>query len=90
MRLIYGFGTFRAKTISYQDISSGTTHPIFFVRVIYHFSGHLVPSFINGFNSLVLVLYVQNLLFSIFYQLNFKRLFDYAELKRYDDLAKQT
>ena len=48
-----GSGTCRAKTISYQDISFH-----FFVRVIsYHFSGHLVLSFIKGFNSLMLFFY---------------------------------
>ena len=26
----------------------------------------------------------------LFYHLSFKRLFDYAELRRYDDLPKQT
>ena len=26
----------------------------------------------------------------IFYRISFKRLFDYTELKRYDDLPKQT
>ena len=26
----------------------------------------------------------------IFYHISFKRLFDYAELKRFDDLPKQT
>ena len=41
---LHGSGTARAKTISYQVISSGTICPIFFVRVIsYHFPGHLVP-----------------------------------------------
>ena len=49
-----GYGTCRAKTISYQDISSH-----YFVRVIsYHFSGHLVLFFIKGFNSLMLFFYV--------------------------------
>ena len=36
----------------------------FFVRVIsYHFSGHLVPSFIMGFNSLMLFFYVSKFAF---------------------------
>ena len=36
----------------------------FFVRVIsYHFSGHLVPSFIIGFNSLMLFFYVSKFTF---------------------------
>ena len=38
--------------------------PIFFVRVIsYHFSGHLVPSFIMGFNSLMLFFYLSKFTF---------------------------
>ena len=54
-----GFGTRRAKTISYLDISSH-----FFVQVIsYHFSGHLFPSFIMGFNSLMLFFYVSKFTF---------------------------
>ena len=50
----------------------------FFVRVIsYLFSGHLVPSFINGFNSLVLVFYVQK--FTLFYLLLCKKMiFDHV------------
>ena len=53
-----GSGTCHAKTISYQDISSH-----FFVPITsYHFSGHLVPSFI-GFNSLMRLFVCQNLLF---------------------------
>ena len=56
-------GTCRTKTISYQDILSH-----FFVRVIsYHFSGHLVPSIIMGFNSLMLLFYVSKFTFYICY-----------------------
>ena len=53
-----GSGTCRAKTISYQVISSGTTRPIFFVRVIsYHFPSHRVPFFKICYNSIVVILY---------------------------------
>ena len=45
-----------------------TSRPIFSVRVIsYHFSGHLVPSFIMGFNSLMLFFYVSKFTFQIGY-----------------------
>ena len=51
----------RQKPITYMylDISSHI-----FVRVIsYHFSDHLAPSFIMGFNSLMLFFYVSKLTF---------------------------
>ena len=89
-----GSGSFRAKTISNQDISSGTTFRVTSSQLSY-----------MGFNSLVLVLYVPKYTFStyyyikndfyqmhidIFYHISFKRSFDYAVLKRYEDLPKQT
>ena len=34
--------------------------------------------------------YITKMVLTIFYHISFKCLFDYAELKRYDDLPKQT
>ena len=59
----FGSGTCRAKTISYQDISSHFFAPV----ISYHFSGHLVPSFIMGFNSLMRLFCLSKFTFYIGY-----------------------
>ena len=87
------------KTVSYQDISSGTTLPIFTPKSS-RTTFRVTPSHLlcMEFNSLVLV---ENHTFStcfyikkdfdqmhvdLFYHiLSFKRVFDYTELKRDDD-----
>ena len=74
-----GSGTCRAKTTSYQDISSH-----FFVRVIsYHFSGHLVPSFIMGFNSLMLYILLRVKIYFLNLLLYKKMTFDQMHIGKF-------
>ena len=68
------FGLYRRQTSQqgpfwFRDLSRQnhlvSAHLVLFYRPVisYHFSGHLVPSFIMGFNLLMLFFYVSKLLF---------------------------